>query len=195
MMKKNLPRLYLITSESPADENLFLNKLESHLSHGIQLIQLRMKTLPLDEYQSLACKVIELGKKYNSIVMLNTHPGIAIKLDADGLHINSSLLMQLSDRPIPLGKYLSAACHNEEQLKKAELIGVDFVTLSPVLPTATHPEASPLGWETFNKLCSACQLPIFALGGLSEADLPVSLKNYGYGIAAINALWNKRYNS
>lgn len=191
--KKNLPQLYLITSEDPDEEDLFLNKLKSHLLHGIRLVQLRLKTWPLDKYQDVARKVIALGRKHDAIIILNTYPYTATELDADGVHISSDILMQLTTRPIPKHKYLSTACHNEAQLKQAELIGADFVTLSPVLPTKTHPEASPLGWEAFNKLCHVSNLPVFALGGLSEVDLPTSLQNHGYGIAAINALWNRHY--
>jgi len=38
-----------------------------------------------------------------------------------------------------------------------------------VLATKTHPETEPLGWEQFEKLVSQVNLPVYALGGLSES--------------------------
>jgi thiamine monophosphate synthase len=111
-------------------------------------------------------------------------------IDADGIHLTSGILMQLHKRPLSLTKLVSAACHNEEQLIQAKKIGVDFVTLSSVLPTKTHPEASTLGWENFSKLCKTVKLPIYALGGMRKKDLNLALSYGAQGIAAISALWD-----
>lgn len=86
----------------------------------------------------------------------------------------------------------SLACHNEDELKQAALMGADLVTLSPVLPTRTHPDATPLGWDAFKQLCSLVDLPIFALGGLSRQDLGTVAQNRGYGIAGIDAFWGMK---
>jgi thiamine monophosphate synthase len=45
-------------------------------------------------------------------------------------------------RPLPKDRWLAASCHNAEELALAELMDVDFVTLSPVQPTQTHPMPS-----------------------------------------------------
>jgi thiamine-phosphate pyrophosphorylase len=84
---------------------------------------------------------------------------------------------------------LSAACHNREQLLHADRIGADLVTLSPVLPTASHPEATPLGWEGFAELVRAAQVPVYALGGMETQHLPRAKEAGAQGIAAIRGLW------
>ena len=63
--------------------------------------------------------------------------------------------------------------------------------LGSVLPTTTHPEANPLGWEGFAKLRESVSLPIYAIGGLSPADLPEARQHGAQGIAAIRSLWPK----
>jgi 8-oxo-dGTP diphosphatase len=53
------------------------------------------------------------------------------------------------------------------------------------LNTKTHPETEPLGWEQFTKLVSQVNLPVYALGGLSECDLNSARIAGAQGISAI----------
>jgi thiamine-phosphate pyrophosphorylase len=92
-------------------------------------------------------------------------------------------------RPNPGVRLISAACHSVEQLVHAEQIGVDFVTLSPVLLTMSHPDARPLGWDTFSKLAASVSIPIYALGGMSREHLGVAQSKGAYGIAGISGFW------
>ena len=84
---------------------------------------------------------------------------------------------------------LAASCHNAEELAMAADLGVDFVTLSPVLPTATHPDAQPLGWERARDLIGGVNMPVYLLGGLRPEELPGAFEVGAQGIAAIRGLW------
>ncbi len=80
---------------------------------------------------------------------------------------------------------MAASCHNLQQLQQAERSGVDFVVLSPVLATPSHPDATVLGWSHFGRLVAQTNLPVFALGGMRPTDV-AEAKRYGaQGIAAI----------
>ncbi len=104
-------------------------------------------------------------------------------LGADGLHLGAQALMCLGERPqVPL---LSAACHNEAELGKAIALGVDLALLSPVKTTASHPHASPLGWDAFRALAQGLPLPVYALGGLQPDDLPMAREMGARGVAGI----------
>jgi 8-oxo-dGTP diphosphatase len=61
--------------------------------------------------------------------------------------------------------------------------------LAPVLPTATHPGAAPLGWDRFASLAAGRPMPIYALGGLHRADLEMARAHGAHGIAMKGALW------
>jgi thiamine monophosphate synthase len=109
---------------------------------------------------------------------------------ADGVHLNGRALRRYRQRPVAPAFLLSAACHNAAELEMAISLGVDFVTLSPVLPTQTHPDATPLGWKPFAALCETVSVPVYGMGGLSPADLPRVRAAGGYGVAAIRGLWH-----
>lgn len=71
-------------------------------------------------------------------------------------------------------------------------MAVDFVTLSPVLRTRTHPDADPLGWERFTELAQRARVPVFALGGMHPDMLDQAKRAGAWGVAAISATWCHR---
>lgn len=90
---------------------------------------------------------------------------------------------------LPPRSLLAASCHNAEELKMATDLGVDFVTLSPINPTASHPDAPPLGWERAKELIDSVTMPVYLLGGLSAHELPEAFEAGAQGVAGIRQLW------
>ena len=84
---------------------------------------------------------------------------------------------------------VGASCHNAAELDRAQSLGLDYALLSPVLPTASHPGAAPLGWEKFAELVERTALPVYALGGMTQRHIAVARQCGGQGIAAIGGLW------
>jgi len=56
-----------------------------------------------------------------------------------------------------------------------------------VCETASHPEASPLGWNRFAELVRDARLPVYALGGVGPADLDRARAAGAQGVAGIGA--------
>jgi 8-oxo-dGTP diphosphatase len=75
------------------------------------------------------------------------------------------------------------------ELAHATAIGVDFAVLAPVAATVTHLDAVALGWDGFQTLTVPASMPVYALGGMTAADLPCAIKAGAQGIAAIRGLW------
>ena len=67
--------------------------------------------------------------------------------------------------------------------------GVVFATLSPVLPTTTHPGALPIGWQRAAEFIDRTTLPVYCLGGLTEEHLQQATDVGAQGIAAISSWW------
>ena len=74
--------------------------------------------------------------------------------------------------------------------EKAESLGANFVVLSPVQFTNSHPDTEPLGWKKFSEMVSECNVPAYALGGVTSGDVEKAWMSGAQGIAAISALWN-----
>jgi len=184
-----LPTAYLITPEPGEDPKVFLAQLQRRLDDSIHLVQLRAKGLDEADYRSLAERVIAQCRRSGAQVMLNANVELAVQLGADGIQLSSQRLQQADARDLPGELLLGASCHTADELAHAHVIGADFALLSPVKPTASHPDAPALGWETFARQVAACAMPVYALGGMTPADIDDAIVHGAQGIAAIRALW------
>jgi len=101
------------------------------------------------------------------------------------VHLKQSQLMSLHKGDLEVGVRFIAACHDAVSLQHAQQIGCDAVFVSPVKVTETHPEATALGWERLADLIEKCQIPVFALGGMSPDDLAIAQQHGAYGLAGI----------
>ena len=109
------------------------------------------------------------------------------KLNADGVHLNSSLLHRLSE--IPKDLIVSASCHSVRDIEKAMTMDVSFVVLSPVQKTQSHPNTTPIGWDDFSKITQNYSIPIYALGGMKQDDIENAFNAGAIGIASQRAIW------
>lgn len=183
-----LPEEYLITGEF-ADQDDALLRLNRALEQGIKLIQLRAHHLDAEAYRCVAQAFLEPCKKAAARLILNADPQMLKQVDADGIHLTSARLAGFTSRAVPIDKWLAASCHDEASILQAEQINVDFITLSPVLATSSHPEAQPLGWHNFNSLTEASKLPVYALGGMDKQQLDRVFGLGGQGLAGISQYW------
>lgn len=183
-----LPDRYLITPDISVRELLI--GLSAALATGIKLIQLRAPSLAAREYRALATEVTALCAG-RAQVLLKGPLEWADEFPGAGWHLTAGQLREHAggDRPLGTGRWLAASCHDATEMDLAARIGVDFVVLSPVLATTTHPEAQPLGWQRAAELLSGFALPVFLLGGLGPGHLAHTARAGAQGVAAIRGFW------
>ena len=185
-----LPALYLITPDIRDSESEFITRLKGLLQSGIALVQYRQRRLSSSKFEQLAKRVIDACHESGAKVLLNSTPDLVQRLGADGVQLNAVQLRAIKERPLSESYLVAASCHNEAELALAEELVLDFALLSPVQKTSTHPDAEPLGWEKFARLTRNLSLPVYALGGMSKADVVRAWECGGQGISAISSLWN-----
>ncbi len=116
---------------------------------------------------------------------------LAMAIRADGLHLPEGLVKQGPGawrawrRP---GWLVTAAAHSPAALRRAAKAGVDAALLSPVFPTASHPDAQGLGPVRFARWCGEGPIPVYALGGIDAASARRLIGSRSVGLAGIGAL-------
>ena len=185
----SFPAANLITPDGLAPQRL-LEGLARALDDGIRLIQLRVPSLPPTAYRALAERALPLCEG-RAQLMLKGPLQWACDYPEAGWHLTADQLREHAgrERPIAANRWLAASCHDAEELALAAALGVDFVTLSPVLATASHPDASPLGWAQVVDLLLGFDRPAYLLGGLQASDLSPARQAGAQGVAAIRAFW------
>ncbi|MDQ3732216.1 MAG: Nudix family hydrolase [Pseudomonadota bacterium] len=182
-----LPDRYLITPAPAGDDVAFLNRLERALQRGISLVQLRA---PVHRYCELARRARDLCHEHGARMLINAGPEWVEGLAVDGVHLNGARLKVSPVRPLSRSYLIAASCHDQEEIARANAIGADFVVISAIQPTLSHPGARPLGWRAFRQLCDRADMPVYALGGMCVADVAQAKRCGAQGIAAIRALWS-----
>ncbi|VAW99131.1 hypothetical protein MNBD_GAMMA22-1438 [hydrothermal vent metagenome] len=188
----SLPKFHVITG---AFENSteFSHKLMNALQLGTGIVQLRSKMDCKESYFELSVRARLLCKQHRAKLMLNIPIDEFNYHSADGIHLTSDVLMSLSLQDlIPLyqqGKLVSASTHNQQEIDKANELLLNYIFISPVNKTNSHPQATPLGLEKFTQLCQSSQCGVYALGGVNKDDIETIMTAGGDGIAAINSFW------
>ena len=194
-----LPEKYLITGKF-FDDSDFLRKLKIALEKKIKLVQLRLKDSNLNDHDQILSLIEQaaiLCHHADAKLMLNLpHDFLEtvdlLQVNFDGFHLDSQALNLLTSGMLqqPLkGKLLSASCHNREELMQAIQLKADFVVLSPVQETSSHPGTPALGWHAFGSMIEDIPLPVYALGGVSGEDVETAWLHGAQGVAAISAFW------
>ncbi len=184
-----LPSQYLISPDG-LEPKAVLQGIQAAVASGIGLIQLRAPNGYDPQYRDLAVDAVGLCAGKAQLMLKGPLEWLG-DFPAAGWQLSAKQLRQYAakGRPFPRERWLAASCHNAEELALAAQMGVDFVTLSPVQPTLTHPDATPLGWHAASQLIEGCNLPVFLLGGLAPQDCEQAWQLGAQGVAGIRAFW------
>jgi 8-oxo-dGTP diphosphatase len=176
-----LPSEYAVTDAENLGLESFLSRLRSRLEQGLKLVQVRDKYLP--DRAGFAGGVIDLAHRFGAKVLVNggSAPG------ADGIHFTAMQLMALEERP--RNGLAAASCHSRKELERAMQLELDFAVLGPVMPTASHEGAATLGWERFAAIARGSSIPVYAIGGMTLADLERAWRAGAHGLAMISGSW------
>jgi 8-oxo-dGTP diphosphatase len=182
-----LPRCMGITYAGALGSTRQLALIESALERGLRLIQIRESEMAAGEFEVFAREVVRLAHISGAIAVVNGDVLRAQAVGADGVHLSAAALAVATERPAC--EWVGASCHDRAELERAAALGVDYAVLGSVLPTPTHPEQPGIGWAAFETLIRGLTMPVFALGGVGQADMETARRAGAHGFAAIRGAW------
>jgi 8-oxo-dGTP diphosphatase len=157
------------------------------LRQGLRLVQVREKNLADAALVAFARRVAKRAQVYGARVLLNASLELALKAGVDGVHLTAQRLMQIETRPDVV--WCGASCHTREELERAAQLQLDYVVLGSVLPTASHPDVSNLGWEQVRQYTRDYPLPVYLIGGMQPQHLATAWECGAHGIAMLRGAW------
>lgn len=183
-------RLYVISDEENYPHSL-LNYLPHILDFSPIGIQIREKnSSPLQQWKLLE-RVQEIIFPSLHYSYINDRTDLALSAQSFGVHLRENSL-PLQAIPLIFRQSLSfgVSAHDLAGVLAAEQAGADFVTLSPIFSTTSKPNTPPLGLEELANIASQTQISIFALGGITRAEVSSCLEAGAYGVAMISGIWS-----
>jgi thiamine-phosphate pyrophosphorylase len=180
-------RLYAITPEPVGEEVEPLVK--SWLEGGVDMVQLRAKTLPRGRLLSLAQSLRKVCADAGVLFIVNDHLDVAMLCGADGVHLGEDDLSLSSARMVAGSELLiGASAATPVTACQAEAQGADYLGVGAAFATPIKPSKAILGLAGVAEVQQAVQIPVFAIGGI-DLDHIDSLRRAGLGrVGVIRAL-------
>jgi len=185
-------KLYLVTNSDSFDsDDEFLNAIAASLAGGVDILQLREKTMPAKRIVELGRKIKQLCLQFETTFIVNDRVDIALILEADGVHLGQDDLDVQSARDI-LGKNIivGVSTHAPEQALKAVEDGADYIGVGPVFATPTKLGKKPVGLEYAKWVAENIDIPAFAIGGIDLENFEEVLDTGIKRIAVVRAIIN-----
>lgn len=183
-----LPPVLAITCAAELGEDAFLTRARDAFARGLGMVQVREKDWPVARRDAFVRALLPLARAAGARVVLNGTAEDARRLGLDGVHWTARALADARERPADL--VVGASCHDAADLARAARLDADYAVLGPVRETRTHPGATPLGWDGFEREIARTRVPVFALGGLAADDLALALERGAQGVAMMRRAWD-----
>jgi 8-oxo-dGTP diphosphatase len=181
-----LPAVMVVSDATRMGIDAWIAALAQRALGERMLVQIREKGMDRQKLQHLLSRALVRAEPFGSRLVVNSDCGEFPQ--CDGIHLTAPALMAATARPA--GALVGASCHDAAEIAHAARIGVDYVVVGPVNTTASHPAASPLGWERFVALVRDQPMPAYAIGGLSRGDLAHAKALGAHGVALLGAAFS-----
>ena len=168
----------------------YLDSIRMALAGGCRWIQLRIKDATDDEVRPIAVEALRLCREAGATFIIDDRVLLVRELGADGVHLGKND-MPISEARRLLGpNYIIGGTANTfDDVKSHYEASADYIGCGPFRFTTTKQKLSPiLGLEGYRSIISKMRdadinLPIVAIGGITEADIPAILATGITGIA------------
>lgn len=170
---------YAITDPSTLDFNALEHALDRFSKHASMIVY---RDTQNPNYSENARLFMASAKGFEK-VLLHSDYLLAKALNADGIHLKSTQFSDIA-KAKKLDLFVVVSTHNAEEALKAEALGADMITLSPVFNTPN--KGFPLGVDVLKTIVSQVQIPVIALGGiLTKVQIDVCKDAGAKGFASI----------
>jgi thiamine-phosphate pyrophosphorylase len=161
--------------------------IEKRLAEGIDFVQIREKDLEARELFELTREVVEAAAPYTTRVVVNSRMDVALAARAHGVHLPANSPQSSEWRQIARDGFLiGMSCHTADEVMQAQNEGADYALFGPVFPPLSKADTrAPHGAEGLRMACQS-SLPVFALGGVTEANATACIEAGAAGVAGIS---------
>ena len=174
---KEKMRLYAITDRHWLNGRSLKEVVKESLDGGVTFLQLRDKNSDDETFLQEAAELQELCRDYKVPLIINDNVEIALKMNADGVHVGQSDMEAGAVR---------------EKLGPDKILGVSARTVEQALlaqERGSKADAAELPHETLKAICEAVSIPVVAIGGITAENIS-QLKGTGIcGVAVISAIY------
>lgn len=182
--------LYAVTDRAWVGRQSLYEQVESALKGGATCVQLREKELDDEMFLTEAMELADLCRRYNVPFFINDNVDIAIKCQADGIHVGQEDMQAAQVRQkVGEDMIIGVSVHSVEEALEAVKNGADCLGVGAVFSTSTKTDVDVLPKEVLRDICTAVDIPVVAIGGISKTNIK-ELSGTGVdGVALVSAIF------
>lgn len=185
--------LYAVTDRAWIGKQTLYDQVEEALKGGITCLQLREKELAEDAFLAEAMELKQLCKNYEVPFIINDNVEIAVKCQADGIHIGQEDMDACEvRRMIGPQMLLGVSAQTVEQALKAEQDGADYLGVGAVFSTTTKADAVDVPRSVLCQICRSVKIPVVAIGGINEKNIMELAGSGADGVALVSAIFSAK---
>ena len=138
-------------------------------------------------------KIRQLCKKNNVKFIVNDDPVLAKKLNADGCHLGQKDMNIKEAKKIIGNKIIGITCHNSIKIAKEAIKNrANYIAFGAFFPTKTKKAKYRATIKTLNKVKKLTNIPIVAIGGITNENYKKLLLNNANFLAISGYIWNNK---
>lgn len=194
MGKGKIRGLYAIIDTSYVELEAMEKTAREILAGGASFVQLRAKGFGSGDFLTAAKLVREATAKAGAAFIVNDRVDIALLAGADGVHLgHEDLPVEEARRLLGPGKLIGLSTHNPEEAFAANSLArsgcVDYISFGPVFETVSKTDArTPKGLKGLSEVRSRVDLPITAIGGITEDNVESVIRHGADSAAMISSI-------
>lgn len=177
--------VYLLATESLCHHGVG-PAVRQALEAGVSIVQLREKSMTDRRLLESARRIREWTREAGALFIMNDRADLAVLSEADGVHVGQDeLTVREARRIVGSSRLVGVSTHTIEQARQAVLDGADYIGVGPVFTSGTKSFEQLAGLDFVRQVAAEIQLPWFAIGGISSANL-TAVKSAGATRVAVS---------
>ena len=185
--------LYAVTDRAWIGKQNLYEQVESALKGGATCVQLREKNLDEELFLEEAIKIKSLCKKYGIPFLVNDNVDIAIKCEADGVHVGQEDTAVSKVRKLVGDKMIiGVSVQNINDALESIKNGADYLGVGAMFSTSTKLDANVIPFENLKSICNAVNIPVVAIGGIGKNNIMKLAGSGADGVALVSAIFGAK---
>jgi len=186
-----LQGLYVLTDENLIAPEQLSNAVKQAIEGGCRVLQYRDKHSPTALRLQQAKQLSSLCKNENVAFIINDDIGLALEVDADGVHVGKhDASIESVRKKLGHNKIIGVSCYNNFKLAKfAQQQGADYVAFGSFYPSTIKPEAVMADRNLLERARQELSIPCVAIGGINQRNAAALIAAGADMIAVVSAVF------
>lgn len=178
----------LAVTDRASCRKVFADRLRHLASSGIDALILRAKELSPQDYLTLASQAQLICQANRLPLILHTYPDACHQLGIFSLHVSYPQRAQQPQLLRTQVQRLGVSVHTLAEARQAAALGADYLIAGHIFATACKQGLPGRGIDFLREVCDATPLPVYAIGGITPANISRIKKAGAAGACLMSSL-------